>query len=143
MSTRQTVAASLAVLAVLLAFLGVFALPAGGFLGLLALILLLSAAGLVVYALVVSASRPKKPRRIGRLEFVAGNVCGVVLGVACFIHAVQGVSTGKFPRWARTGTDTHIATQPVKFVAKLAVSVGLGTGLLWFFLPPLVRGRTQ
>ncbi len=137
--------ALLVILAPVLAVLALALLASGGGLGTLFGIVSLIAAFGAAFAAVLSFRRSSPPRRKSppsKTQLFLGSVFGVILGVATLVQVARGLSSGQLPGFGKRAPATLLSEQPVKFIAKLALLTAGGTGLLWYFLPPLGR-RTR
>jgi hypothetical protein len=74
------------------------------------------------------------------LRFHVGMLVGVVFGVLSIWYAVGAVYTGEFPAGRRgSAAPTRLSESPGWFTVKFILFSGMGVGLLWLCLPPVLR----
>lgn len=104
---------------------------------------LVAVAGLMLLA----AARSAKPRRVARADtprsnakFMLGMLVGVVFGALLIYTAIHAAFVGEFPAGRKAGSlPTRFAESPVNFIVSFVLIAGIGSGLLWLCLPPVLR----
>lgn len=88
-------------------------------------------------------SRLKSAHRdspFNRLRFHVGMLVGVVFGVLAIWYAIGAVYTGEFAAGRRgSAAPTRLSESPGWFIVNFIFFSGMGVGLLWLCLPPVLR----
>lgn len=125
-----------------------FQSPKGAFARLIGLLIMsigAGAFGLLGLALLSIGSPKSRLRSIhrdtpfNRSRFHAGMLVGVVFGILSIWYAIGAVYTGEFAGGRGSTAPTRLSESPGWFAANFIFFSGLGVGLLWVCLPPVLR----
>lgn len=97
--------------------------------------------------LLLVAARSAKPRRGVRAETphsdakgMLGWLVGTVFGALLIYTAIHAAFVGEFPAGRKAGSlPTRFSESPGNFIISFVLIAGIGSGLLWLCLPPVLR----